>query len=117
VYNTDRVKESMLRGEKGAWAAHNLFGKILNRPPGKQIDKKTDRQTLEAFEPPGRSPQPTPFPCPARSYWPWALNSREHKTPFPSPVIDKPSELIYKIGINSPKYIAIVGMLLSYLHM
>jgi hypothetical protein len=35
----------MLWGEKGAWAARNLFGEILNGPPGRQTDKKTDRQT------------------------------------------------------------------------
>jgi hypothetical protein len=43
MYNTGRVKENMLWGEKGAWAARNMFGKILNRPPSRQTDKKTNR--------------------------------------------------------------------------
>jgi hypothetical protein len=82
MYNTNMVKESMLRGEKGAWAARNLFGKILNGPPGKQIDKKTDRQTLEVSEPHGRSPRPALLPCPAH---------------LPKPCHRQTSELIYKM--------------------
>ncbi len=31
-------------GEKGAWAARNLFGKIFNGPLGRQTDRQTDRQ-------------------------------------------------------------------------
>ncbi len=92
----------MLRGEKDAWAAHNLFGKILNEPPGRQIDKKIDKKTMETSEPPSKSSRPAPFPCPARSCWPTTLSSREHKTPFPSLVTDRPSELIYRIGHMPP---------------
>jgi len=33
----------MLWGEKGTWAARNLFKKILNGPPGRQTDRQTDR--------------------------------------------------------------------------
>jgi hypothetical protein len=70
MYNTNKVKESMLQGEKGAWAACNLFGKILNRPPGRHTDKKTDKQTLEASEPPSRCPRPALLLCPTRTCWP-----------------------------------------------
>ncbi len=85
MYNTDRVKESMLRGEKGAWAARNLFGKILNGPPGRHIDKKTDKQTLEAFEPPSRSPWAAPLSCPARSCWPTSAKLARTQNPLPKP--------------------------------
>jgi hypothetical protein len=108
------VKESMLQGEKGAWAAHNLFGKILNGPPSSHIYKKTNTQTLEASEPLGISPRLALLSCPTHPCWPTRKSSfriRSHhlaynaefagtQNPLPKPyhwLTDRPSELIYRI--------------------
>jgi hypothetical protein len=114
VYNIDRVNESMLRGEKGAWAARNLFGKILNGPP--RAGKLTKRQTnrlwkllslladlpglpLSRAQPTRAGPLENLHLESVATVLPIALNSREHKTPFPSLVTDRPNELIYMMYI------------------
>ncbi len=100
VYNTNRVKENMLRGEKGAQATRNLFGKILNGPPGRHTDKKIGRQTLEGSEHPGKSPRLAPLLCPASPCWPTGAELVGTQNPLPKPCHRQTSELIYRIVLT-----------------